>query len=210
MGLTRGIQFVVERRTLPSSSQWPVRVKVQVMDSFAVTLLMEDLLLDLQVPQTPRVVITADTNTHTRQIFCHRLHILALPADGDRGADETLPGRSQEASRRMPGDPGHPLIVTLDVCHWFIAASTQKWQLGDTETPQRLLFLLFLLTSPGSTASLNHRLRTTPGWHLIGRERSQLVDGRQWSRHWCSVLEHSGRSRDHSQQQQVQASHTLQ
>lgn len=30
------------------------------MDAFTVTFLMEDLLLNLQVPQAPRVVITAD------------------------------------------------------------------------------------------------------------------------------------------------------
>lgn len=46
--------------SVPSGSQRSVRVEVDIMDSFAVAFLMEDLLLNLQVPQTPRVVITAD------------------------------------------------------------------------------------------------------------------------------------------------------
>lgn len=43
--------------TLPSSSQGPVGVEVEVVDSFAVTFLVEDFLLNLQIPQTPRVII---------------------------------------------------------------------------------------------------------------------------------------------------------
>lgn len=50
---------------LPGGSQGSVRVEVDVMDSFTVSFLMEDLLLDLQVPQTPRVVVTADKRVST-------------------------------------------------------------------------------------------------------------------------------------------------
>ena len=42
---------------LPSEGQRSVWVKVDVVDSFTVTLLVQDLLPELQVPQTPRVVI---------------------------------------------------------------------------------------------------------------------------------------------------------
>lgn len=45
--------------TLPSSNQGSIRVEAEVMDSFTVTFLMKNFLLNLQVPQTPRVVITA-------------------------------------------------------------------------------------------------------------------------------------------------------
>lgn len=45
---------------LPGGSQGSVRVEVDVMDAFTVPFLVEDLLLDLQVPQTPRVVVTVD------------------------------------------------------------------------------------------------------------------------------------------------------
>lgn len=45
---------------LPGGGQRSVRVEVDVMDSFTVAFLMQDLLLNLQVPQTPRVVIAAD------------------------------------------------------------------------------------------------------------------------------------------------------
>ena len=44
---------------LPRPGQGAVGVEVQVVDSFAVALLVQDLLLSLQVPQTPRVVIAS-------------------------------------------------------------------------------------------------------------------------------------------------------
>lgn len=59
---TTSVKCVVQC-ILPSSSKWSIRVKVEVMDSFTVTFLMEDLLLNLQIPQTPRVVITAERQT---------------------------------------------------------------------------------------------------------------------------------------------------
>lgn len=44
----------------------------------------------------------------------------------------TLPGRSQKSSGRVPGNPRHPITVTLDVRHWLVTTETtdthhQRW-----------------------------------------------------------------------------------
>ena len=51
---------------LPSEGQRSVWVKVDVVDSFTVTLLVQDLLPELQVPQTPRVVIATGERERVR------------------------------------------------------------------------------------------------------------------------------------------------
>lgn len=56
--------------TLPSSSQGAVRVEVQVVDSFTVTFLMKNFLLNLQVPQTPRVIVTTHKYKYCILILC--------------------------------------------------------------------------------------------------------------------------------------------
>ena len=52
---------------LPSEGQRSVWVKVDVVDSFTVTLLVQDLLPELQVPQTPRVVIATRERERERE-----------------------------------------------------------------------------------------------------------------------------------------------
>lgn len=55
-------------------------MKGQVVDTFAVTFLMEDFLLNLQIPKTPRVIVAAlhtDRKyvTHGKKYFCVKLRV---------------------------------------------------------------------------------------------------------------------------------------
>lgn len=89
------------------------------MDSLTVTFLMEDLLLNLQVPQTPRIVVTADKRMCIFCIWCVAFHRTCL---------RTLPGRSQKSPRRVPGHSRHSFSVSLNICHRLVAMATGKRQ----------------------------------------------------------------------------------
>lgn len=58
--LTTDIDFhSISSEILPSSCQRSIRVELHVMDSFTMSLLVQDLFLGLQVPQPPRIIIAA-------------------------------------------------------------------------------------------------------------------------------------------------------
>lgn len=93
---------------LPSGSQWSVSVEVDIMDSFTVAFLMEDLLLDLQVPQTPRVVITADKRVN---VSCVCVHVYSYTKQPDE-LTRLFPEISQKDARSLVTlvhrDPQYP------------------------------------------------------------------------------------------------------
>lgn len=151
---------------------------------------MEDLLLDLQVPQTPRVVITADKRVN---VSCVCMCTVT------QSSPMSLPGCSQKSPRRMPGHSWHSFTVTLNIRHRLIAMATRK-----RPRINEAIYVCFLplplsrfssSTSLGSRASLIHLQHMTPGWRLIGRGRFRPVGGRRRLPRWCCVLQPSRRKR---------------
>lgn len=163
------------------------------MDSFAVTLLMEDLLLDLQVPQTPRVVITADT--HTSNLLSQTAYISTASRWWQRcwwNFTRSFPGSVQTDARR-PWTPAHCDPRCLPLVHRCLNTEmTVRRHRNSSETPlpplPPHLSRLHSFTEPSAA----HDARLTSDWSrevpACGRKTMEptLVQcpGTQWMESW--------------------------
>lgn len=104
--------------SLPCSSQRPIGVKVDVVDSFTVALLMENLLLNLQIPQTPRAVIAAET---------HKFRKIKITFWFIEHQDQWVWGVYQVVPRNLP-EGCQDTRDTRSLCPSISATGSSLWQ----------------------------------------------------------------------------------